>query len=78
MILYAYVILLGSSFLAFNSAPVWASVVLPAMLLSLPTVAKDRGHRALTVEGVVGAANALVFALVAYGIGRGVALVLGT
>ena len=78
MILYAYVILLAGSFLAFNNAPILVSVILPAVLLSLATVAKDKGQRVLTIQNVASAANALVFALVAYGIGRGVALVLGT
>ena len=74
--LYAYLILLVGSLASYHGAPTW-SVVLIAMLLTLPTVGKYRGERALTMGTVASAANALIFALVSFGIGRGVALILG-
>ena len=77
MILYSYVVLFGASILAFNGAPLWAAILLPAILLGLPSLRK-RGDRVLGIHVAAVATNALVFATVAYAMGRGVAALSGS
>jgi hypothetical protein len=73
MILYTYLVLFGASLLAFHDAPLWAAIILPAMLLGLPSM-RDRGKRLPGIHMAATAANALIFASVAYAMGRGVAV----
>ena len=75
---YSYLILLADCLLGYKGAgPAMAVVIVTAMLLTLPTFAKDRRAQALTLTGALSAANALLFASLVYAIGRGVALLVG-
>ncbi len=77
--LYSYMILVGGSWLAYKAVePAAAVVTVMAMLLTLPVIARDRGAQALSVTAALSAANALLFASLAYGIGRGLAWTLGS
>jgi hypothetical protein len=76
--LYNYLILLTDCFLGYKGAePAAVVVIVMAMLLTLPVIARERGAQALTLTMALSAANGLLFAAVIYGIGRGVALLLG-
>jgi hypothetical protein len=77
MILYYYLVLFGASVLAFNGAPLWAAILFPAILLGLPNL-RDRHDRMLGVRLAVIATNALIFASMAYAMGRGVAALSGS
>jgi hypothetical protein len=53
-------------------------VVIPiAMLLTLPNIRRQKSNHVLTIETVVQSANALVFAMIAYAVGRGIAIIVG-
>ena len=75
LFVYAYFVLLFGGALAYTGTTVW-SVVEIATLLLLPSLAKRQ------LVGTVGlaasATNAMIFALAAYGIGHGIASLLGT
>jgi hypothetical protein len=75
--LYSYLILLVDCLLGYKGAePAMAIVIITAMLLTLPVIAKDRGSQVLALTGALSAVNGLLFAALVYGIGRGVALLL--
>jgi hypothetical protein len=54
-------------------------VIIPiAMLLTVPNIARQPDQHVLTITTVTHSVNGLIFATIAYAIGRGIAFVLGT
>jgi hypothetical protein len=75
--MYEYLLLLTASWLGYRGASA-VTIVLVAMLLTLPRLAKDQIGKELSVATVMAAANALMFAALAYAVGLGVASLLGS
>jgi|SRR6516162_2521322 hypothetical protein len=81
-LLYSYLVLLAAIMLGLWGASAWRVVGVTTLFLMLPVVARDGGsgffrHRQgceqlHTLERAVTLANALVFAMACYVIGRGV------
>src|SRR5262245_24030354 len=72
--LYSYVILTAGGILGYRGAePALGVIVLLASVLTLPVVIKGRRDQALALTAAVSAVNALLFAAVSYGTGRGIA-----
>jgi hypothetical protein len=77
--LYSYVILAAGGILGYRGAePALGAIVLLASLLTLPVVLKGRGQETLALTALASAVNALLFAAIAYGMGRGIAWVAAT
>ena len=74
---YSYAVLLIGSLLGYRGVHPMA-VLFIAMLLCLPVVAKERGTQVISLTGALSVAHGLVFAALAYAIGRGIALLIGT
>src|ERR1700694_4284536 len=69
--LYSYLVLVAGGWLAYRAVePAAAVVILVATFLTLPVIIKDRGAQAISLTAALSAANALLFASLAYGIGR--------
>ena len=75
--LYFYTTLCLGCYASSQGAPVF--VIIPiATLLTLPNIAKQSDQHVLTITTVAHSVNGLIFATIAYAIGRGIAFVLGT
>lgn len=76
--IYEYMILLTGSFLGYKGAPAWIVVVSAAMLLTLPRLVKDRQADALSMTTALSAANAMLFSVASFMIGRAVGWLLAS
>ena len=75
--MYDYLLLMTASWLAYCGAPT-VVIVFVATLLSLPRFVRDQSAQELSFATAVATANALMFSVLAYGIGVGVANLLGS
>lgn len=73
MLLYSYVVLFVGCYASFCGAPE-GSVLAVGTMLALPNIAKIRGQDAALVQGAAHSIHALIFAVVAHAIGRGIAV----
>ncbi len=73
---YGYIVLCVGCYASYKGAPA-ASLLIVAALLTLPNVRWDKMQSALSVETLAKSLNGLAFALIAYGLGRGISLLLG-
>jgi hypothetical protein len=71
LLLYAYVVLLVGSFLAYRGMATWPHIALIAFMLILPRLLL--GYRVRGAELAGSVSNALIFALMSYGLGRAAA-----
>ena len=75
--MYDYLLLMTASWLAYCGAPA-VVIVIVATLLSVPRFVRDQSAQELSLATAVATANALMFSALAYGIGVGVANLLGS
>ena len=74
-LLYGFLTLFAGTLLGyFGVQPIAFAVMGIAALHAAPFLAKERRSKDLAIVGVVGVAHALVFASLAYAVGRGIAL----
>lgn len=71
LLLYAYVVLLVGSFLAYRDMATWSHIALIAAMLIMPRLLT--GYRVRGAELAGSVLNALIFAFVSYGLGRAIA-----
>lgn len=74
--LYAYILLCIGCYASYEGASA-LSIVIIGTLLTIRNVMTLDGQTARTIETVAHSVNALIFAGVAFVVGRGIALILG-
>jgi hypothetical protein len=74
---YSYIILCMGCYASYIGAPA-LSILVVATLLAAPSVTKAREEQVLTIETAGHSVSALIFAIITYALGRGIASVLGT